>query len=88
MSRRGKRVRPVAVLLQEHEMSNNTLGWAALGAVILGALVWIASELMASDNAMSGHGWVALVLGAIGTAAVAGVLMWLLFQSDRHGYDR
>jgi hypothetical protein len=36
---------------------------------------------------MSAQGWVALIFGIIGTAAVAGVLMWLLFQSGRRGYD-
>jgi hypothetical protein len=69
-------------------MSNNTLGWIALSLVILGGLVWIGIELTADDNAMSGQGWIALAFGAIGTAAVAGLLMWLLFQSDRRGYDR
>jgi hypothetical protein len=69
-------------------MSNNTLGWTALGFVILAGVIWIARELLAADNAMSVQGWIALALGAIGTAAVAGVLMWLLFQSGRRGYDR
>lgn len=69
-------------------MSKNTLGWMALGLVVAGALMWILRELAAADNAMSVQGWIALVLGTIGTAAVAGVLMWLLFQSNRRGYDR
>ena len=68
-------------------MSNNALGWAALVAVMLAGIVWIVFELMASDNTMSAQGWIALTLGSIGTAAVAGVLMWLLFQSGRRGYD-
>lgn len=69
-------------------MSGNRLGWLALGVVIIGAIVWIAKELSAPDNTMSGQGWIALSLGTIGTASIAGVLMWLLFQSDRRGHDR
>jgi hypothetical protein len=55
---------------------------------MLGGIAWIVRELGAADNGMSPQGWVALVLGIIGTSAVAGVLMWLLFQSDRRGYDQ
>jgi hypothetical protein len=46
------------------------------------------TELSAPDNALSAQGWIALTLGILGTAPVAGILMWLLFQSDRRGYDR
>jgi uncharacterized membrane protein (DUF373 family) len=69
-------------------MSKNTLGWIGLGLVVLAAMIWIVRELAAPDNAMSAQGWIALALGAIGTAALAGVLMWLLFQSNRRGFDR
>jgi hypothetical protein len=69
-------------------VSTNALGWGLLGAVMLGGIAWIVRELGAADNGMSPQGWVALVLGIIGTSAVAGVLMWLLFQSDRRGYDQ
>ena len=68
-------------------MSTNSLGWALLGAVMLGGIGWIVWELAAPDNTMSAEGWVALIFGIFGTAAVAGVLMWLLFQSGRRGYD-
>lgn len=68
-------------------MSGNSLGWALLGAVMLGGIAWIVNELAAPDNAMSVAGWVALGFGIVGTAGVAGVLMWLVFQSDRRGYD-
>lgn len=68
-------------------MTANTIGWTALGAVMLGGIIWIVRELGAADYTMSSSGWVALIFGIIGTAAVAGVLMWLLFQSDRRGYD-
>lgn len=69
-------------------MSKNTLGWIGLGIVVLAAMIWIVRELAAPDNTMSAQGWAALALGAIGTAALAGALMWLLFQSNRRGYDR
>jgi hypothetical protein len=68
--------------------STNQLGWVLLGAVMLGGLVWIVMELVASDNVMSVGGWVALLFGIIGTVSMAGALMWLLFESDRRGYDR
>ena len=68
--------------------STNQLGWVLLGAVMLGGLVWIVMELVASDNLMSVGGWVALLFGIIGTVSMAGALMWLLFESDRRGYDR
>lgn len=57
------------------------LGWIVLGIVVAATLWWIVDELAASDNGMSGQGWIALVLGTIGTCALAGVLMWLLFRS-------
>ena len=36
---------------------------------------------------MSTNGYIALVLGTIGTLALGGGLMTLLFYSQRHGYD-
>jgi hypothetical protein len=69
-------------------MSTNALGWVVLGAAMLGGLVWIVTELAASDNLMSVEGWIALLFGIIGTVSMAGALMWLLFESDRRGYDR
>ena len=69
-------------------MSKNTFGWIALGVVVLAFIVWIVREIVTSDIELSTHGWIAFVLGVIGTSAIAGVLMWLLFQSDRRGYDR
>jgi hypothetical protein len=68
-------------------MTTNTLGWTALGVVMLGGIAWIVRELAAPDNVMSAGGWLALILGIVGTAVLAGVLMWLLFQSGRRGFD-
>jgi hypothetical protein len=69
-------------------MSKDTLGWIALGIAVLGFIAWIVREILVSDTALSTHGWIAFTLGVIGTSAIAGVLMWLLFQSSRRGYDR
>lgn len=33
------------------------------------------------------HGWIALSLGVLGTAALAWVLMGLAFKSNREGWD-
>jgi hypothetical protein len=67
-------------------------GWIAL-IVLLGFLV--AAGLYAVDAwrslsgvAISGAGWVFLVLGVVFTLAVGGGLMALVFYSSRHDYDR
>jgi hypothetical protein len=39
------------------------------------------------DGEMSANGYVALVLGSLGTVALAGGLMGLLVYSHRSGYD-
>lgn len=38
-------------------------------------------------GAMSLHGWIALGIGILGTAALAWGLMALAFRSDREGWD-
>jgi hypothetical protein len=42
---------------------------------------------MSMDNAVGGHGWAALVIGAVLTFAVGAGLMALVFFSSRRGYD-
>ncbi|HEX6980255.1 MAG TPA: hypothetical protein VF342_13235 [Alphaproteobacteria bacterium] len=64
------------------------LGWAALLIAVVTAIVWIVVALSSGDETISVHGWIALALGIVGTAMVAGVLMWLLFKSSRGGHDR
>lgn len=64
------------------------LGWIALGAFVVLVVGWIVRELGAADNAMSTQGWIALVLGIIGTCALAAALMWLLFRSADADRDR
>jgi len=64
------------------------LGWAALLIAAVTAIVWIVVALSSGGETMSVHGWIALTLGIVGTAMVAGILMWLLFKSSREGHDR
>jgi hypothetical protein len=69
-----------------------TGGWITLivlGAFLVGSIVYAVtawSDL--SGTSMSGAGWLFLVLGVVFTLAVGGGLMWLLFYSSRHDYDR
>ena len=56
------------------------LAWASWYAVH----VW--GEL--SGVGMSPLGWLFMILGAVVTLAVGGGLMWLIFYSSRHHYDR
>jgi hypothetical protein len=61
-----------------------------LGAFIAGSTAAIAVPLAAAltiisldDEAMSLHGWVAIVLGSLGSAALAVGLMAVMFASER-----
>mgnify|MGYP003343533852 CR=1 FL=1 len=58
-------------------------------AVVVGYLYWAGRESwrLTGGTALGVHGWVAMSLGLIGTALLAGVLMWLAFYSARKGYD-
>jgi len=60
----------------------------AVMAVLLAVSIWFAVRTWFSiDTQMSGHGWIALGLGA-GLSLVLGVgLMMLVFHSSRHGHD-
>lgn len=61
----------------------------AILVLLLGASAavayWVWHEL--GDVEMSGHGWLALVLGASATFIVGAGLMALVFFSSRRGYD-
>ncbi len=67
-------------------------GWitlAVLGAFLVAAIVYAVDAWNdLSATSMSGLGWLFLVLGVIITIAVGGGLMWLVFYSSRHHYDR
>jgi hypothetical protein len=58
-------------------------------ALVLALAVWgvVASWRLGGDTPMSVHGWIAMTLGAVFTAALTGGLMWLAFYSSRRGYD-
>jgi hypothetical protein len=51
--------------------------------VAIGVYAWVSL----GDGEMSANGYVALVLGVLGTVALAGGLMGLLVYSQRSGYD-
>lgn len=55
------------------------LGLAAYGAME----VWGGLE----ETAISIHGWIALGAGVLVTFALGAGLMFLVFYSNRHGYD-
>ena len=67
-------------------------GWIALvvlaGFLAAAVLYAIHAWMALSGVAMSGMGWLFLILGAVFTLAVGGGLMWLVFYSSRHDYDR
>ena len=56
---------------------------------ILGAAIWGASQVWLSgeDVEIGFHGGLALILGALGSLLVGGLLMALLFFSSKYGYD-
>jgi hypothetical protein len=64
------------------------------GVMLVAVLIAIALILLAvhawlsiGDVAMSASGYVALVLGILGTVGLGAGLMALVFYSHRHGYD-
>ena len=58
---------------------------AALLIASTGVAFWVWQEL--GDVEISGHGWLALSLGAGATFLVGAGLMSLVFFSSRRGYD-
>ncbi|MGO8915178.1 MAG: hypothetical protein ACLQJR_04660 [Stellaceae bacterium] len=69
--------------------ARGNLALVAVGVVSVAALLALGVYTWQSLGAveMSTSGYVALVLGVIGTLALGGGLMTLLFYSQRHGYD-
>jgi len=76
-------------------MNSKTIILIVALVVMLGAAtafswhVWTSVGADASDGgqAMSGNGMAALIIGGIGTLALGGGLMALVFYSSRRGYD-
>lgn len=59
----------------------------SLGA-ILAATLYVALRVFTDiDAEISWHGWFAMALGVVFTAALGGGLMYLLFYSARNGHD-
>jgi len=63
----------------------------ALLVVAVGFSIHVWTSVGADDSqggeAMNGNGYAALILGGIGTLALGGGLMALMFFSSRRGYD-
>ena len=53
-------------------------------ALVFGIAGW---TLDGADVTISPHGILALILGGVGTLALGGGLMFLVFYSNRRGYD-
>ena len=77
-------------------MNSKTITLIVALVVMLGAAaafswhVWTSVGVDASDGggqAMSGNGMAALIIGGIGTLALGGGLMALVFYSNRMGFD-
>ena len=57
-------------------------------SVILGGTLYFALRVFTDiDAEISWHGWFAMALGVVFTAALGGGLMYLVFYSARNGYD-
>jgi len=56
---------------------------SALALLAIGIYAWQAL----GTSALTMHGYIALVLGTIGTVGLGVGLMVLIFYSHRHGYD-
>ena len=69
-------------------MSRKLILWIVASFVVLGAMLWGISRLWESNaDGLSGHGWVAYVLGGVLTLGLSIGLFLLTFHSARHGYD-
>jgi hypothetical protein len=60
---------------------------AVLGAFLVVSILFAARAWVGVDTQMSGHGWVALAIGAVLSLLVGGGLMALVFFSSRRGWD-
>lgn len=58
------------------------LGVMLIAAAVLSVRLWTSM-----DTDIGGHGWAALVIGAVLTFVVGAGLMALVFFSSRRGYD-
>lgn len=69
-------------------MTRTLVLWFAGGFAALAALLWGLPLLWQGLGAgITGHGWIAYVLGGVLTVGLSIGLMLLSFYSARHGYD-
>ena len=62
----------------------------AVAFLVVLALVVFASYIVwqeMGEIALGFHGWLAVILGSIGSVGLGAGLMWLSFYSSRQGYD-
>lgn len=76
-------------LLRDEPRAKSQRALAAIAIVIMLALIGIGVYTWESlgDVTMDANGYLALLLGVIGTVALGGGLMALVFFSHRYGYD-
>lgn len=60
---------------------------AALGAILVAAVILSVQVWTGMDAAMTGHGWFALAIGVVLSIVVGAGLMALVFFSSRSGHD-
>lgn len=66
-----------------------TISACLFGLVVLGLVFWaswVVWQKMGQID-LGLHGWIALILGAVGMIILGGGLMWLSFYSSRSGHD-
>ncbi len=69
-------------------MLQKTVIWFGLGFAALALLLWASTFLWQGlGSGITGHGWIAYVLGGVFTLALSMGLMMLSFYSARHGHD-
>ena len=69
-------------------MSRKLIFWIAGSFSVLGLMLWGISLLWESNaEGLSGHGWMAYILGGVMTLGLSIGLFLLTFHSARHGYD-
>ncbi|MBI1263459.1 MAG: hypothetical protein GC187_01835 [Alphaproteobacteria bacterium] len=68
-------------------MNKTTLLAVTMGVLLAAATAFAVWGMAGGDLQITGHGWLAMGLGAVLSLAVGGGLMWLVFYSARHGHD-
>ena len=60
-------------------------GFVSVLALVVAASYYVWQEMGAV--ALGFHGWLAVILGSVGTFGLGAGLMWLSFYSHHRGYD-